>query len=162
MQFSRNGVDAVGDVCRPLAQIAKPLQQLLLRQRKMPLHRANLDTQQGQTLIDVVMQISRDPPALLLLGFDQATAQIVKHLFGQLVVGHIHARAQISRKGIIRVEPGHAHVNDPAIFSIMAAQAELYAEVFPQSNGVRVDLVTPRHILGMNGSHPPGSQFVGK
>ena len=55
---------------RDSGDFVSQLQELVSREWKMPLQGAYLDSQQGQTLIDVVMQISRNSPPLLLLSFN--------------------------------------------------------------------------------------------
>ena len=65
----------------------------------------NLNRQERQPLADVVMEISRDPAALLLLRFNQLATDPLKRLLGKLLVGGIDCRSDIAGKRSITVHP---------------------------------------------------------
>src|SRR5271168_4684356 len=84
-----------------------------------------LHRQQRQPLANVVMQISRDPAALLLLRFNQLTADLFKRLLGKFLICRINRRTDEPSKGSIPVHSRRCNIEYPAVGSIAAEEAVL-------------------------------------
>ena len=52
-----------------------------------------VDCHHCESLVDVVVKLSGDPGAFLLLRFNQLSAHVGKNVFGELALGDIDARA---------------------------------------------------------------------
>src|SRR5208283_4758354 len=155
----RNGVDAISDIGGALAQFLQLLQKLLARSGRIALQTSYLHAQEGQSLVDIVVQIARDPAPLLLLRIDQPAAQIAEHLFGEPVLGDIDTRADIACEGTVRIKSGDTDIDDPTINTILPPEPVLHFKAFAPVKRVCVDLVARSHVLGMDGLNPSSSQL---
>src|SRR6185437_8354881 len=87
-----------------------------------------LDGQQRDSLIDVVVEFSRDPSTFLFMSFNQPPAYARKSFLGQPAIGDVQARADVASEGTVMVEPWHAQIEDPAKFPVVPPQAILHIE----------------------------------
>src|SRR5271166_6597012 len=102
----RNGVDAISDVSGSLTQVLQLLQKLLAGSGRIALQTSYFHTQEGHPLIDVVVEIARDPVPFLFLSINEPAAQIAEHLFGEPVLGDVKAGPDIAGEGLVRIKSG--------------------------------------------------------
>lgn len=87
--------------------------------------------QRRDSLIDVVMQLSRDPCALFFLCLNQFAPNVRESFLGQLAVRNVHARADVSGKGPVVIESRNTIVEDPTVLSVVPSQPVLHLERLP-------------------------------
>src|SRR5215469_4116133 len=72
------------------------------------------------------MQLPGKATSLPLLRLDQLPTHLLQSLPGQFLVSHVTRRTNVAGKGAICVESRHAIIENPAIFSVMSAEAILH------------------------------------
>src|SRR6266567_1513991 len=87
-----------------------------------------VNRKQGETLIDVIMEFSRDPSPLVLLRVDEPASQSANSLFSIFTVIDVDARPDEPGKGTVRVEPGCTRISHPAILSVETTQSVFCSE----------------------------------
>ena len=103
VQLVGQGVDVLAEAHEPLAD--RPHRLRLRSVRRGELGAADVDRQHGEPLRHVVVQLAREQRALLLLGPDQAPAQVAQLLLGPLAVGDVAqdaVRADRASGGVAR------------------------------------------------------------
>src|SRR5690348_12971742 len=75
-----------------------------------------LHREQRDLLANVVVQLSRDPRALLLLRVDQSSTQARERFFGKFALGHVHAGADVAFKRAIGTESWYSDIVYPPVF----------------------------------------------
>ena len=83
-----------------------------------------------------------------------------KKIFGRLAFGNVDTRADISTEGAIGFEPRDAIINNPAVFSIKAAQAVLDFKICSRVKCCRISGKTRLQVVWMNPRYPAISQFL--
>ena len=92
VQLVRQGVDVLAEAHEPLAD---RLHRLGLRPvRRGELGAADVDRQHGEPLRHVVVQLAREQRALLLVGPDQAPAQVAQLVLGSLALRDVAEDAE--------------------------------------------------------------------
>ena len=87
MQLVRQGVDVLAEQREALANGAHRLGLRVVRRGE--LGAPDVDRQHGEPLGHVVVEFAREQRALLLLGADQAPAQVAQFLLGLLLLGDL-------------------------------------------------------------------------
>src|SRR5277367_507122 len=108
-----------------LLHILQALFQSLRRSARITIRQRKLHREQRQPLANVVMQLSRDPDALLLLRFNELTADPFERLLGKLLICRINRRTDEPSKGSIPVHSRRRNIEYPAVGSVAAAEAVL-------------------------------------
>src|SRR5271155_1348591 len=112
-----------------------------------------LNRQQRETLTDVVMELSGDSGTFLLLRFNQPAVHVGEGLLRKFAVGDIDTRPYVTSKRIIN-EPRHANVDNPSIYSVVAAETILHPEFFPAFEGSRISIETAGQVLRVDAVRP--------
>ena len=86
------------------------------------LHALEMQTQQRQPLTDVVVKLSGESGALFFMRFDQLLTHRGKCLLGQLALGDVDGRANVTNKRTVHVKSRHTRTHHPAIFAVVAAE----------------------------------------
>src|SRR5262249_51406321 len=81
-------------------------------------------------------------------------AEIGKCLMGEFLIRDVDGRADVTRKGPVRVESGHAAVQDPSVFPVISSEPILLPEQLTSINGIRVSRVASLQILGVDALSP--------
>src|SRR5215813_5268424 len=102
------------------------------------LQNIQVHSKQCQPLIHVVMELSRNPAALLLVSFDEPAAHGRQRFFCLFAFGDIKARSDITGKGTLRIEARYPEIEDPAVYSIMPAKTILHLERFALIKCLRI------------------------
>src|SRR5271170_7357388 len=86
------------------------------------------------------MDLAGDPLSLFFLGANQETVQTSEGLLRRLALGDVNARSYIAGKRAVLIESRHAHIEDPAVFSVLPPESILHIERFTaiECTGVRV------------------------
>ena len=92
MQLVRQGVDVLAEAHEPLAN--RSHRRGLRPVRRGELGAADVDRQHGEPLRHVVVQLAREQRALLLVGPDQAPAQVAQLVLGSLALGDVAEDAE--------------------------------------------------------------------
>ena len=138
---------SVGDVRKALAGVMDVIVKFNCRGRKLLVPSIQLDCQQCHPLIDVVVELSRDPGTLLLVGLNQPPPHVGKRFLRKLALGNVCARAYVPGKRVVRVESRYADIRKPAIFSIMSPEPILHLEGLPPIERLSVGLHTPAEVF---------------
>src|SRR6266705_3514635 len=101
-------------------------------------------------MIDVVMEFSREPGALLFMGFNQSAPHSGKSFLGQLAFRDVQARSYVADKKTVRIQSGHAYIEHPAVFSIVPPQPILDLEGFSEIKCTRVSIQPILQIFRMH------------
>src|SRR3984957_5078858 len=112
-----------------------------------------------ETLTNVVVKLSGDPCALLLLCLNHPAAHTCEGRFRQLTVGEINAGSDITDKRAFLVEPRHSDVENPSIFSVVPPKPVLHSELLTAIKRLCVDVHASPHILGVNSLYPAVSKL---
>src|SRR5215470_16562199 len=75
------------------------------------------------------MQFSGDPCTFLFMRLNQPTPHAGKSFLGELSIGDVQARSDVSGKSAIWVEPRDTNVEDPPILSVMTSQPILHFKI---------------------------------
>src|ERR1700729_4176406 len=121
----RQRLNVARDLRTMLLYIFQALFQSLRRPARTTIRLHKLHRQQRQPLANVVMQISRDPAALLLLRFNQLTADRSERLLGKFLICRINRRTDEPTKRSIPVHSRRRNIEYPAVGSIASAEAVL-------------------------------------
>ena len=92
VQLVRQGVDVLAEAYEPLAN--RPHRLGLRPVRRGELGAADVDRQHGEPLRHVVVQLAREQRALLLVGPDQAPAQVAQLVLGSLALRDVAEDAE--------------------------------------------------------------------
>ena len=101
VQLVRQGVDVLAEAHEPLAH--RPHRLGLRPVRRGELGAADVDRQHGEPLRHVVVQLAREQRALLLLGPDQAPAQIAQLVLGALALRDVAEDAERADRASVGV-----------------------------------------------------------
>src|SRR5579862_5382695 len=94
------------------------------------------------SLVDVVVQVSCNSTAFLLLSGQQLPLRSSEKFFGVLPVGNINGASDVSGEGSIRAEARNSDVQDPAIFLIVTTQAVLHLKRSLQFESLAISFQT--------------------
>src|SRR4051812_35284217 len=97
---------------------------------------------------------------------ERGDAGEVRHLVSRLcgiclrslLVGDVHARADVASKVVLRYITRHTVVRNPAVFSVMPAQTVLHGKGTPRVEGLDINLHTARQVLRMHSFRPPSAE----
>jgi hypothetical protein len=103
------------------------------------------------------MLVKRSPDPLI--AFDQFLIHRRKSLFGQLPLGDVDGRANVTGKRRVHVVSRHAHGHHPAILAVVAAEPMLHLKRLTLLEGLLVHLaVSPQFVyvesLAPSSHHP--------
>src|SRR6185295_10891662 len=91
---------------------------------------------------------------------NQTAPEVAQRRLGPLSVRHIDRRIDVARDPAAETAPGHAGIEDPAVFAVLPAQPVLDARREAFTEGPMVGVEYPPAVIGMHAVAPPGSQFV--
>ena len=89
-----------------------------------------------EALADVVVQISCDAAAFLLLGFDELTTYFCEGLLGELLIGCVDCGADESSERSIAVDAWGCDVEHPTVDPVASKQTVLLREWFFDLQGL--------------------------
>src|ERR1700704_1954402 len=137
--FELRGMETVGQGLNVLTNVRKTLTGVMdmivkisRRLGKMLAPTFQLNRHQRDALIDIVMQLSGDPGALLLVGLNQPATHAGEALLCQFAIGDVEARADIAGKRAVRVESWHTYIGYPAVVSVVPPEPILHLERLPE------------------------------
>jgi hypothetical protein len=81
-----------------------------------------LDGEQRQALADIVVKLPGDPAAFVFLRGNQTAPEVAQRRLGPLSVRHIDRRIDVAGDPAAETAPGHAGIEDPAVFAVLPAQ----------------------------------------
>ena len=97
-------------------------------------------THHRQPLADVIVKLAGDSGPFFLVRFDQFLTHRGKRLFGQLPLGDVDGRANVTGKRPVHVVSRHTHCHHPAIFAVVAAEPILHLKRLTLLKGLLVQL----------------------
>ena len=103
MQAVRQGLNVLGHFQKTLAGVADVIVEFNCRFGELLPPLLKVDRQHRHSLIDIVVQFSRDPGALLFLGFNQSAPNAGQRFLGLLALGHVDARSDVAVKRPVRI-----------------------------------------------------------
>ena len=100
-----------------------------------------------QPLVDVIVKLAGDSGAFFLVRFDQFLTHRGKRLFGQLPLGDVDGRANVTSKRPVHVVSRHTRCHHPAIFAVVAAEPMLHLKRLTLLEGLLVHLAASLHFV---------------
>jgi hypothetical protein len=110
----------------------------------------DFDCQHCKSLVNVVVKLSSDPGAFLLLCLNQLAAHIRERSFSQFELRDVDTNPDVTDKGTILIKPRHSNVENPSILSVMPQSPILHPEFLSPIKGLRVVVEAPLQIFGVN------------
>src|SRR5882672_4786524 len=117
------------------------------------------DCQQRNPLIDVIVQLSRDPGTFLFVGLDQLAPHARHRFLREFAIRHVETRTYVASKGAVGIESWYAYIEHPAIFSIMSPQAIFHYETLPPIEHLGVGIQACLKIFGVHSLCPAVSKL---
>src|SRR5215472_1682983 len=149
----------IGALLPDLLQLISNRQVALWARR--PLHRfLNLERDHSKPLTNIVVQLPGKPPSLPLLCLDQLPTHLLQRLLGQLLIGDVTRRTDVAAKGTIGVESRYAIIENPAIFSIMSAEAILHLKKLAPIERLLISLQATLEVLSVDPFRPAISKLL--
>ena len=103
---------------RRLLELVDPLGEHTFRGRRVQSELLELYREKRQALIDVVMELSREPASLLFLRLDKASADGRHRLLGDLPLGDVDAGSDIAGKRSRFVVHRAADIEQPSVSAV--------------------------------------------
>src|SRR5215472_834329 len=159
MQTMRDCLDLGANFRETLPEFVKAILKFNARVWRLLLEYIEVNRQHRDTLIDVVMKLSRNPCTFLLLRINQPATDAREGFLGLLAIGNVDARPDIPCKRIIRVKSRDTSIQHPSIVTVVPAHPILHRERLTAIERVRVDIKTWLHIFSVDALQPAVSQF---
>ena len=104
------------------------------------------------------MKLAGDSGPFFLVRFDQFLTHRGKRLFGQLPLGDVDGRANVTSKRPVHVVSRHTRCHHPAIFAVVAAEPMLHLKRLTPLEGLLVQLAASLRFVRVEDVCPSMSQ----
>src|ERR1700758_1614844 len=105
------------------------------------------------------MQFSRNPSTFFFMSLDQPVPHAGKSVLRQLPLGNVYARSYVAGKRTVRIQSGHAYIEEPAVLPVVPLKAILHLERVPEVESFLVGIHAMPEVFRVHLLCPAVAQF---